>query len=76
LSGSDFPLTSKPNLGRFSLADADRVAAYRRALEIAEANIPLVPLYQAAILYGARKEVMWTPTPNESFFLNRITWKD
>jgi peptide/nickel transport system substrate-binding protein len=62
--------------GRVALSDADRVAAYKRALEIAEANIPLVPLYQAAILYGVRKEVVWTPTPNESFFLNRITWKD
>ena len=44
--------------------------------EIAEATVPLVPLYQVAILYGARKELRWTPTPNESFFINRIKWED
>ena len=62
--------------GRSSLDLATRLAHYRRVLEIAEATVPLVPLYQVAILYGARKELRWTPTPNESFFINRIGWQE
>lgn len=61
---------------RASLDPAVRLAHYRRVHEIAEATVPLVPLYQVAILYGARKELRWTPTPNESFFINRIGWQD
>ena len=34
------------------------------------------PLYQVAILYGARRQLHWTPTPNESFFINRMSWTD
>lgn len=60
--------------GRSTLDEAARISAYKRANEIAEQTVPLVPLYQAAILYGARKELRWKPTPNESFFVNRIGW--
>jgi peptide/nickel transport system substrate-binding protein len=60
--------------GRSSLDLNVRLQHYKRAHEIAEATLPLVPLYQAAILYGARKELRWQPTPNESFFLNRMAW--
>ena len=62
--------------GRSSLDPAVRLAHYRRVFEIAEATVPLVPLYQVAILYGSRKELRWTPTPNESFFINRVGWQD
>jgi peptide/nickel transport system substrate-binding protein len=62
--------------GRSLLDPAARLAHYRRAHEIAEATVPLVPLYQVAILYGARKELRFTPTPNESFFINRVTWDE
>ncbi len=60
--------------GRSTLDEAARIRAYKTANELAEATVPLVPLYQAAILYGARKELRWKPTPNESFFVNRIGW--
>ncbi|MSP48993.1 MAG: peptide ABC transporter [Alphaproteobacteria bacterium] len=60
--------------GRSTLNEAARLAHYKKVNEIAEATVPLVPLYQAAILYGARKELRWKPTPNESFFLNRMGW--
>jgi len=36
----------------------------------------VVPLYQASVVYGAAKQVSFTPTPNESIFINRISWKD
>jgi peptide/nickel transport system substrate-binding protein len=62
--------------GRSLLDTNARLAHYKKVFEIAEATVPLVPLYQVAILYGARKELNWTPTPNESFFINRIKWQD
>jgi peptide/nickel transport system substrate-binding protein len=62
--------------GRSLLDPSARLAHYKKVFEIAEATVPLVPLYQVAILYGARKELRWTPTPNESFFINRIKWED
>jgi peptide/nickel transport system substrate-binding protein len=60
--------------GRSSLDLAVRLQHYKQVHQIAEDTVPLVPLYQAAILYGARKELRWQPTPNESFFLNRMGW--
>ncbi|WP_425419284.1 ABC transporter substrate-binding protein [Oricola indica] len=37
-------------------------------------KVAIVPLYQTAILYGAADELEWTPTSNESMFLNRMSW--
>ena len=62
--------------GRSLLDPGARLIHYKRVHEIAEATVPVVPLYQVAILYGARKELRWTPTPNESFFINRMKWDD
>jgi peptide/nickel transport system substrate-binding protein len=62
--------------GRSLLDPAARLTHYKRVHELAEAAVPLVPLYQVAILYGARKELRWTPTPNESFFINRMKWEE
>ncbi len=36
----------------------------------------VVPLYQASVVYGAAPQVSFTPTPNESIFINRIAWSD
>ena len=46
--------------GRSLLDTNARLAHYKKVFEIAEATVPLVPLYQVAILYGARKELRWT----------------
>jgi peptide/nickel transport system substrate-binding protein len=59
---------------RSSLDPNARVQEYKTVLQLAEETVPVVPLYQAAILYGARKELKWQPTPNESLFLNRMGW--
>ena len=72
----DAEMDKELEAGRSTLDPAARLAHYRRVQEIAEATVPLVPLYQVAILYGARKELRWTPTPNESFFINRVGWQD
>jgi peptide/nickel transport system substrate-binding protein len=36
----------------------------------------MVPLYEAAVLYGGAKNLEWQPTANESMFLNRMSWND
>jgi peptide/nickel transport system substrate-binding protein len=61
---------------RQSLDDKVRLAAYRGVHEIVAQDVPLVPLYQSAAIYGAAKELEWQPSPSESLFLNRMTWKD
>ena len=60
-----------------STLDANvRLQHYRRVHQIIESEVPMVPLYQAAILYGASRNLQWQPTPNESLFINRMRWRD
>ena len=61
---------------RQTLDKDERLAAYKQVHERLISEIPLAPLYQAAIIYGVKKQLQWTPTPNESMFLNRMSWKD
>jgi len=61
---------------RATLDPASRLADYRKVHEIIAATLPVVPLYQTVAGYGAAKPVQFTPTPNESLFLNRIRWTD
>lgn len=64
------------DLARKSLSEDERLAAYRTVHEMVNKNNYIIPLYQAAVVYGAAEQVQFTPTPNESIFLNRISWKD
>ncbi len=52
-----------------------RLADYHTAFEILRQDVPGIGLYQADALYGARKELQWTPTPNEAFFVMDMKWK-
>ena len=61
---------------RQTLDAKKRLDDYRQVHEIVAAEAPVIPLYQAAALYGATKNLQWRPTPNESMFLNRMSWKD
>ncbi|ESR23765.1 ABC transporter substrate-binding protein [Lutibaculum baratangense] len=61
--------------GRSSLDEATRLAAYEKAHRIVRDDVAILPLYQAAIIYGARDGLQWTPTANESLFLNRMSWQ-
>lgn len=61
---------------RAALDPVARLADYRKVHEIIAATLPVVPLYQTVAGYGAAKPVQFTPTPNESLFLNRIRWTD
>jgi peptide/nickel transport system substrate-binding protein len=61
---------------RSTLDTKQRLEAYAGVHKLVGEQVPLVPLYQAAIIYGAAKPLEFTPTPNESMFLNRMSWKD
>jgi peptide/nickel transport system substrate-binding protein len=64
------------DLARKSLSEEERLAAYKKVHEKVNAEHYIIPLYQAAVVYGAAEQVSFMPTPNESIFLNRITWTD
>ncbi|WP_342358881.1 ABC transporter substrate-binding protein [Terrarubrum flagellatum] len=53
-----------------------RLALYKTVHERVASENYVIPLYQAAVIYGTAKNLEWTPTPNESIFLNRMSWKD
>jgi peptide/nickel transport system substrate-binding protein len=60
---------------RSTLDDAKRLAEYRKAYEILREDVPGLGLYQAFASYGARKELKWQPTPNESLFVMDMRWQ-
>ena len=62
--------------GRSVIDEKARLDAYSAAHTYVKDNVAVIPLYQAAIIYGAAKGLQWTPTANESLFLNRMNWKD
>jgi peptide/nickel transport system substrate-binding protein len=59
---------------RNSLDSAKRMALYRQVLETLHTDIAAVPLYQDVMMFAARKEVKFQPTPNEAFFLMDMGW--
>jgi peptide/nickel transport system substrate-binding protein len=57
--------------------DTDRrLSDYRKISTLIATEIPVVPLFQTVAIYGAAKPLQWTPTPNESLFLNRMSWSE
>jgi peptide/nickel transport system substrate-binding protein len=61
---------------RNTLDEKARLDAYKKVSEFVASDVPLVPLYQAAAIYGAANGLKWQPTANESMFLNRMSWAD
>ena len=60
---------------RNSLDPDKRLGLYRTVLETLHADMPSVPLYQDVMMFAARKELQWQPTPNEAFFIMDMSWK-
>ncbi len=60
---------------RSTLDVAKRNAEYKKAYEILRQDVPGLGLYQSFATYGARKELQWQPTPNESLFVMDMSWK-
>ncbi len=81
-SGSSWTIASKPEIDGLleeagsSSNEATRLGDYEKVSQFIAAEVPTIPLYQMAAIYGASKKLEFTPTPNESFFLNRMSWAD
>ncbi|RGP35194.1 peptide ABC transporter [Pseudotabrizicola alkalilacus] len=75
-SAGDTALEAALEAGRSTLDEEERLAEYTKAQAILNEQNYLIPLYQAAIIYGAAAGLEWTPTPNESLFLNRMDWAE
>lgn len=58
---------------RVALDPAVRQEAYNEVHQIVRDNYYLLPMYQAAVLYGASSDLVFEPTANESMFLNRMS---
>lgn len=58
---------------RSSLDPEVRQTAYTKVHRIVRDNYYLLPMYQAAVLYGASSDLEFEPTANESMFLNRMS---
>lgn len=61
---------------RNTLDEKERQQAYDGVAKFVADDVPMVPLYEAAVLYGGAKNLEWQPTANESMFLNRMSWND
>jgi len=59
---------------RNTLDEERRRALYAEIHHRIESKSLLVPLYQVAVVYGARAPLDWRPTPDETMFLNRMGW--
>ena len=60
---------------RATLDEKERLAQYRKALEILKEDLPGIGLYQDVAIYGARKGLAWKPTADESFFVFNMKWE-
>ncbi len=81
-SSSDWSRVNDPELDRLldearvSLDEQVRKDNYAAASRIVRENYYALPMYQAAVLFGASSKLDFTPTANESLFLNRMTWSE
>ena len=57
---------------RTSIDEKQRMASYHRAFEILREDMPALPLYQDAAIYGARRQLKWQPSPDESWLVINI----
>ncbi|WP_054000114.1 ABC transporter substrate-binding protein [Ahrensia marina] len=78
-SGSAWSRVNDPELdelletARVSLDEQTRKDAYEKVHQIVREKYYILPMYQAAVLYGAASDLTFEPTANESMFLNRMS---
>jgi peptide/nickel transport system substrate-binding protein len=80
-SGSIWSKFSNPEFdaevdaARGTLDESKRLEHYRRAFQILHDELPAIGLFQDFIIYLARRELQWTPTANEAFFIMDMKWQ-
>ena len=47
---------------------------YREAHQIVQDEIPVIPLYEVGIIYGAASELQWKPMADEGLFIMDMKW--
>jgi peptide/nickel transport system substrate-binding protein len=60
---------------RTTLDPPKRLEHYRSAFQILREEVPGIGLFQDYAIYLARKELKWTPTANEAFFIMDMKWQ-
>jgi peptide/nickel transport system substrate-binding protein len=81
-SSSSWSAISDPRIdglletARATLDESARMDAYKEVSTFVTQELPFVPLYQAAVIFGTANNLQWTPTADESMFLNRMSWSD
>jgi peptide/nickel transport system substrate-binding protein len=81
-SGSIWSKFSNPEFdaavdaARTTLDEGKRISDYHRAFEILRDEVPGIGLFQDYALYLARRELQWTPTANEAFFIMDMKWQN
>lgn len=81
-SGSIWSKFSNPEFdqevdaARVILDETARLKHYKRAFEILREEVPGIGLFQDVAIYAARRELTWTPTANEAFFVYEMGWKN
>ena len=79
-SGSNWAITTSPELDKLldeagsALDEKRRLALYSQINRLISEQVLSLPLYQMTAIFAASKKLQWNPTPNESFFLNRMNW--
>ncbi len=73
---SDSHLDGLLEAARATLDEKARLDAYKEISTFVADEVPFLPLYQAAVIYGASNNLEWKPTADESMFLNRMSWSD
>jgi peptide/nickel transport system substrate-binding protein len=71
-SNPDFDATV--DAARAVLDPKKRLELYHHAFEILREEVPGIGLFQDVAIYAARKELKWTPTANEAFFVMDMKW--
>jgi peptide/nickel transport system substrate-binding protein len=79
-SGSNWAITTSVELDKLldeagaSTDEKKRLALYSQLNALIADQVLSLPLYQMTAIFAASKKLQWNPTPNESFFLNRMNW--
>jgi len=60
---------------RATLDESARRAHYTKAFEIMREEVPAVGLFQDEAIFLVRKDIDWTPTPDEAFFVFDMKYK-